>query len=106
MHHSLLVESCLVLDSTNSWWIEFGAIDHVYNSLQGFRLRKSLNDGDMYLILAFKATHVVQAVGIVTLILGNSCLLELKNCFYVSKSRKNLISISSLCKMNYSFALL
>ena len=33
MHHSLLIESCLVLDSTNSWWIDSRAIDHVWNSL-------------------------------------------------------------------------
>ena len=31
--HSILVESCLVVDSTNSWWIDSGATDHIYNSL-------------------------------------------------------------------------
>ena len=31
--------------------------------------------------------------------------LVLKYCLYVSKSRKNLISVSSLCKLNYSFFL-
>ena len=31
--HSLLVESCSVMDSTNSWWIDFKAIGHVCNSL-------------------------------------------------------------------------
>ena len=34
MYHSLLVESCLMVDSKNSWWIDFKAIDHAYNSLQ------------------------------------------------------------------------
>ena len=33
MHHSLLVKSFLMLDSTNSWWIDSGATDHVCNSL-------------------------------------------------------------------------
>ena len=33
MSYSFLVESCLVLDSTNSWWIYFEFTDHVYNSL-------------------------------------------------------------------------
>ena len=31
--HSILVESCLVVDSTKSWWIDSGATDHIYNSL-------------------------------------------------------------------------
>ena len=67
MHHSLLVKSCLLLDSTNSWWIDFEATDHVCNSLQGFQVRRRLNDGDMYLKLASKARVVVQVVGDVTL---------------------------------------
>ena len=46
----------------------------------------------------------MQAVRDVTLILDGSCLLELKDCLYVPKSRKNLISFSSLCKQNYSLA--
>ena len=33
MHHSLLVKSFLMLDSTNSWWIDSGATDHVCKSL-------------------------------------------------------------------------
>ena len=102
MHHSLLVESCLVLDSTNSWWINFGVIDHVYNSLQGFQLRKRLNDGDMYLTLAFEARIVVQAMGCVTLILDDSYLLKLKDCLYVFESRKNLILVSNFCKQSLS----
>ena len=43
MSHSLLIESCLVVDSTKSWWIDFGAIDHICNLLQGFQLRRTLN---------------------------------------------------------------
>ena len=35
-------------------------------------------------------------------LIDDSCPLELKDCLYVSKSIKNLISVSSLCKLNYS----
>ena len=34
MHHSLLVESRLVLDFTNYWWIDSEATNHVCNSSQ------------------------------------------------------------------------
>ena len=60
-----------------------------------------MNDGKMYLALAFKVRIFVQVVRNVALI-DDSCLLELKHCLYVSKSIKNLISVSSLCKLNYS----
>ena len=33
MHHSLLVESCLALNSSNFLWIDSKAIDHICNSL-------------------------------------------------------------------------
>ena len=28
-----VIESCFVADSTNSWWIDSRAIDHIFNSL-------------------------------------------------------------------------
>ena len=56
----------------------------------------------MYLILVFAARIVVQVVRDVTLILKNNKYLELKDCIYVPKSKKNLILVSSLTKLNYS----
>ena len=59
MHHFLLVESCLVVDSAKSWWIDFKASDDIYNSSQGFQLRRRLKDKEMNLALAFQARIVV-----------------------------------------------
>ena len=56
----------------------------------------------MYLILVFAARIVVQVVRDVTLILKNNKYIELKDCLYVPKSKKNLILVSSLNKLNYS----
>ena len=61
-----------------------------------------MNDGDMYLTLTSKVRIFVPVVREVTLILDDSCLLELKGCLYVTKFRKNLISVSSLCKLDYT----
>ena len=96
IHHYLLVESCLVLDSTNSWWTDFRATNHVCNLLLGFQLRIRMNDGDMLMTLAFEARVIVQAMRDITLIFSNNSVLVLKNCLYVPKSRKNLIWVSSL----------
>ena len=90
--NSLLVESCLVVDSINSWWIDSEATKHVYNSLKGFQRRIRLNERYMYLTLTSIMRIIVQAVGDVTLVLKNNKHLELKDCLYVPKFRKNLIS--------------
>ena len=31
-----------MVDSTNSWWIDLGANDYICNSLQGFRVTRSV----------------------------------------------------------------
>ena len=46
----------------------------------------------MYLTLTSIMRIIVQAVGDVTLVLKNNKDLELKDCLYVPKFRKNLIS--------------
>ena len=69
---------------------------------EGFNLRRRLNYRDMYLKIASEARIVVKAMGDVTLILDDSCLLNLKDSLYVLKYMKNLILVSSSCKENYS----
>lgn len=54
-----LFDSCLVVDSTNSWWIDSEVTNYVFNSLQGFQLRTRLNEGDMYLTLTLDVRIVV-----------------------------------------------
>ena len=43
----------------------------------------------------------MQAIGDVTLALENNSHLEFKDCLYVPKSRKNLVSVSSLNNCKY-----
>ena len=57
----------------------------------------------MYITLAFEARIVIHVVNDVTVIFFYSRLLVLKDCLNVPEFRKNLISVSSLCKLNYSF---
>ena len=42
MFHSLLIESCLVVDS-----IDYRATNHICNSLQGFQQMRKLNEEAM-----------------------------------------------------------
>ena len=57
----------------------------------------------MYLTLAYEAGIGVQVAGDVTLIFHDSSLLVLRVCIYILEAKKNLISVSSVCKLNYSF---
>ena len=68
---------------------------------RGFNLRRRLNYRDMYLKIASEARIVMKAMGDVTLILDDSCLLKLKDCLYVFESRKNLILVSNFCNRVY-----
>ena len=58
----------------------------------------------MYLTLASEVRIAMEVVGDVTHILDYGCFLALKDCLYVVDSRKKLILVSSLCKLNYLLA--
>ena len=40
-----LIESCFLADFANSWWIDSRVTYHICNSLQGFKVIRSLNEG-------------------------------------------------------------
>ncbi|XP_073152236.1 uncharacterized protein [Henckelia pumila] len=40
------IESCLVVDSTNTWIVDSGATNHICNLLHGFQVTKELNEGE------------------------------------------------------------
>ena len=87
--------------SANSWWIDSGATDHICNSLQGFRVTRSLNEGEMQLNMASSASILVIAVGDLSLSFSNNSVLALHDCLFVPDFRKNLISVSKLCNDSY-----
>lgn len=47
----LFIETCLVVDSTDSWMVNSEATNHIRNSLQGFQETKSLSDREINLRL-------------------------------------------------------
>ena len=97
-----VIESCFVAYSANYWWIDSGATDHICNSLQVFRVTRSLNEGEMQLKIASLVSISVIAVGDLNLSFSNNSVLVLHDCLFVPYSRKNLISISKLCNYSYS----
>ena len=45
----------------------------------------------------------MEVIGTCSLVLSNSCILELENTFYVPSFSRNLISISRLVPLGFSF---
>ena len=97
-----VIESCFVADSANSWWIDLGVTDHICNSLHGFRVTRSLNEGEMQLKMASSASILVIVVGDLSLSFSNNSILVLHDCLFVPNSRNNLILVSKLCNDSYS----
>ena len=62
-------------DYANSWWIDSGATDHICNSLQGFRVTRSLNEGEMQLKMTSSASISVIAIGDLSLSFSNNLVL-------------------------------
>ena len=100
-HELSYIETCLVVDSTNTWIVDSGATNHVCNSLQGFQVTRQLNEGEHTLRVGTGVVISAKAVGNVYLYFENKHLV-LYDCYYVPDIYRNLISIALLFKQGYS----
>ncbi|KAJ7975971.1 Retrovirus-related Pol polyprotein from transposon TNT 1-94 [Quillaja saponaria] len=96
-------ESNLVNVPSNSWWLHSGANVYVACTMQGFKHKRKPSDLEAKLRVGNDVEVEVESVGIVSLILESGFELVLKNTFYVPSFRRNLISVSLLDKIGYSF---
>ena len=105
MLKSLLFESCLVLNPTNSWCVDSGSTNHICNMLQQrFKETRKLSDEEMYLRLGDDTTVQVLAIENFTLHF-NTRVLILENCLYVLAIHRNLIFVTILGQQGYSTSL-
>ncbi|KAI3457782.1 hypothetical protein Pfo_014445 [Paulownia fortunei] len=95
------IESCLVVDSTDTWIVDSGATNHICNTLQGFQVTKELNEGEHTLRVGTGAVVSARAVGIVYLYFRDKKHLVLRNCYYVPNITRNLISVALLFRQGY-----
>ncbi|KAG6492736.1 hypothetical protein ZIOFF_047701 [Zingiber officinale] len=100
--YSLVVETCLAVLSTGTWYVDTGATDHVCNSLQGFQETRRLYEGEITAYMGNTTRVAVVIMGDVYLSFDKKKTLILKNYLYVPCFRKNLISVSKLFMDGYS----
>ena len=102
MRDLLVVETCLVEESNDLWVIDSGATNHVCVSLQGFKETRSLSDESLSLRMGDGSLVLAEAVGDVHLYFDSFRFLVLRDCFYVPRLKRNLISVACLFKDSYS----
>jgi hypothetical protein len=89
-------ESLYLSYAKSTWWIDSGATVHVANSLQGFRMRRTLQRGERSIKVANGVQAEVEAIGELPLVLANGFVLLLIDVLYVPSLHRNLISVSRL----------
>ena len=96
-------ESNMVNVNHNTWWIDYGSTIHVSNTLQGMQnLRKPVGS-EQCIYSGSKMSSRVEAIGTYNLVLSSGFILELEKTFYVPSFSRNLISISRLVPLGFSF---
>ena len=97
-------ESNMVNVNHNTWWIDYGSTIHVSNTLQGMQnLRKPVGS-EQCIYSGSKMSSRVEAIGTCNLVLSSGFILELEKTFYVPSFSRNLISISRLVPLGFSFS--
>ena len=78
------------MNSINSWYLNTIAISHISNTLQGFQKNRKLSENEVITMMGTKASVATIFVRTYHLVLQEG-VLNLKDCLYVSKMRRNLI---------------
>ena len=100
MKSTFLLETCLLQNPTDSWYVDSSCTNYICKSLQGFQETRKLNEGEMFLTLANGSMIPVVAIGVFNLYFESRVLI-LEDCLYVPNVRRNLIPTTYLGKHGY-----
>ena len=96
-------ESNLVEVPYNTWWIDSGCTTHVSNTLQGFLTTQTTNPNEKFVFIGNRVKAPVEAIGTYRLILDTGHHLDLFQTLYVPSVSRNLVSLSKLDTIGYTF---
>ena len=98
------VHTILSLDSSisNTWVLDTACGHNICKSLQGLQGLKVLKEGNFELYGAGGDPIQAEAVGTYVLKLPSGKILELRNCYYMPKIIRNIISVPLLLKQGYT----
>ena len=87
----------------NMQWIDSDSTIHVSNTLQGVRNLRKPMPSEQCIYSRNKMRSHVEAVGTCSLVLSSDFIFDLEKTFYVPSFSRNLISISRVVPLGYSF---
>ena len=91
------------LSTSISWVFDTGCGSHICVNVQGLKNNRSLAKGEVDLRVGNGARVAALVVGTNYLSLPSGLFLELDNCYYVPTMSRNIISISCLDVVGFSF---
>ena len=91
------------LSTSTSWVLDTGCGSHIYINVQELRRSRTLAKGEVDQHVGNVAKVAALAVGTYYLSLPTGLILELENCYYVPAICRNIISVSCLDKIGFSF---
>ena len=91
------------LSTLVSWVLDTGCGSHICVNVQGLKNSRSLAKGKVDLRVGNGVRVATLTVGTYYLSLPSGLVLELDNCYYVPAMSKNIISISCLDMVGFSF---
>ena len=97
-------ESNMVNVNINTWWIDSDSTIHITNPLQGMQNLMKQVGSELSILSGNKMASRVEAIGTCTLTLSNGFVLVLERTFYVPSFSRNLISVSRLVPLGFSFS--
>jgi len=96
-------ESNMVSTNHNTWWIDSGSTIHVSNTLQGMENLRRPVGSEQHIYSRGKMSSHVESIGTCNLVLSSGFILRSEKTFYVPSFSKNLISVSRLALLGFSF---
>ena len=96
-------ESNLTEVPYNTWWIDSGSTTHVLNTMQGFLMTQTINPNENFIFMGNRVKAPVEAIGTYHLFFDTGHHLDLFQTLYVPTVSRNLVSLSKLDTVGYSF---
>ena len=97
-------ESNMVDVIYNTWWIDSNSTIHVSNTLPSMQNLRKPMPSKQCIYLGNKMRSHVEAIGTCSLVLSSGFILNLEKTFYVLSFSRNLISVSRVVPLGYSFS--
>ena len=96
-------ESNMVDVNHDTCWIDFESTIHISNTLQGMRNLRKLVGSEHNVLFGNKVSSHVESIGTCSLVLDHGYVLDLERTFYIPSFSINLILVSRLVPLGYSF---